>query len=444
MALRLARRAAPGVARRDAAVLVLTDAAGAATLGDPGAGDVPVQVGVVARDDAVSNAGIVAFDLAADGRSFDVKVAATDRSDAPRELVLLSQGRTVLRQPLALERDASVVLRAPELFLRQGGTWEVRLEPADDFAEDDAARLVLPASRALAVAVVAEKPSPFLVEALRAMPEIVDPARTSLVAPGAPVTDADVVVADGVAAPAGRPSLSFLADGARAADKPLLWSLGSHAVLAGVDLARLRIARAVLLEPAAGEVAIIGSAQGAVALAGGEEAERRVVLGFRPDASTLPLEPAFPLLVRNAIRWLGAVPEPPRYVVAGEPLDDPSGATVPTPPPGGPYAFTTPAGLATVVRWLPPRGFRLTPEAPVSAPSAQDAVAALPDRRGDRDTRERHAGACAALGAAALLLGALFLRGAPGRRRPDRPDLAVSFPAATMTESPAAPALRSP
>src|SRR6185436_15575737 len=137
---------------------------------------------------------------------------------------------------------------------------------------------------------------------------------------------------------------------------------------------------------AAGAVGVVGET--VVANVGGV---RRVTFGFRPDASTLPLEAAFPLLVRNALRWLARPSNAPRYVVAGEPWPDGDGAVVPYPAPGGPYTMKSPTGAMTAVRWIPPKGFRLSPATPTSFPSAASVVGSLADRSADRDTRKRHA-----------------------------------------------------
>ena len=421
---RLAALVAAGVERREATVLVLTDAVGAAALADLPASGVGVRVGVAGAG-AVRNAGITAFDLdPADASRLVVGVTTTDGPGTSREVVLQRGDEELARVPVDLATEDRASVKVPlGALAKAGGVIEARLEPADDFTADDAAALVLPSVRPLAVAVVSARPSPFLVEALRAMPDVADPARTTLVAPGAPASafdGVDVVIADGVAAPAGRPSLTFLAEGARFADRPLLWGVGAHPVLAGADLAPLRIERAAVLDPAPGETAIVATSAGAVGVAGGEGAQRHVVLGLRPEASTLPLEAAFPLLVRNAVRWLGTPPAAPRYVVAGEPWPGGDGEVVPYPRPGERLLARSRQGVESVVRWVPARGFRLSPERPVAAMSAAEAVASLPDRHLDEDTRRRWGPECAAAGAVALLAGALLLSSAR-RRFPEAP-----------------------
>jgi hypothetical protein len=262
--------------------------------------------------------------------------------------------------------------------------------------------------------VAAASPSPFLVEALRAMPDVVDLDRTVLARPDAEpaaFAEVDVVVADGVEPPEGRPALVFAAPG-RVVERPLLWGVGRHPVLEGADLAPLRIERAALLSPAEGETAIVASASGAVGVAGERDGVRRVTLGFAPDASTLPLEAAFPVLVRNALAWVAAPARAPRFVVAGEPVPGGDGEVVALPQPAGPRALWLPGGAVTAVRWKRPQEFRLSRGETAAGPSAMEAIAALPDRRAQAPQR-RYAPWLAAAGSGLLVVGAMFLRRAP-------------------------------
>ena len=424
-ATRLAVRAARGVSGRPATVLVLTDAVGAGSLRDTAGGEVDLRVGVVDRDRVASNAGIVAFDVdPADESRLLCRVATTDGPPSARSLEFAG-----VSVPLDFDATGSAAATLPLGALRRtGGLVEVRLRPGDDFTQDDSARLMLPALSPLAVAVVAAIPSPFLVEALRAMPGIADPARTVLVAPGAPASafeGIDVVIADGAPPPPGRPSLVFGA-GTRRADRPLLWGVGAHPILAGVDLAPLRIERSALVDPAPGETTIVASAAGAVGVAGDEGGVRRVAFGFRPDASTLPLEAAFPLLVRNSLRWLAQPAVAPRYVVAGEPVEGGDGAVAPLPGPGGASTLRVPTGAVTTVRWVAPMGFRLSPPAPAAALSPDEAVGLVPPRADDRDTRERFGPRLAAIGAVLLAVGALLLGAGARAREAAVPALAAS------------------
>jgi hypothetical protein len=80
---------------------------------------------------------------------------------------------------------------------------------------------------------------------------------------------------------------------------------GAHAVLTGVDPITLRVDRArdcssPLLAPVA------RSTKGTPLVCVGESADRRaIVVGFGPSDSNLASAPAFPVLVANALEWLG-------------------------------------------------------------------------------------------------------------------------------------------
>ncbi len=80
---------------------------------------------------------------------------------------------------------------------------------------------------------------------------------------------------------------------------------GNHAVLTGVDSITVRLDHArdcssSLLTPVA------RSAKGTPLVCVGESADRRaIVIGFGPSDSNLASAPAFPVLVANALEWLG-------------------------------------------------------------------------------------------------------------------------------------------
>jgi hypothetical protein len=282
------------------------------------------------------------------------------------------------------------------------------------------------------------------VDALRAMPELVDAGRAVAVgrdAPAETLAGIDVFVSAGTPpanAPAGRPVLLFDAPG-RSVARPLLWGVGSHPVLAGADLAPLRIESAQVLDVGPGERVLVECAEGPVVVAGESDGVRRVRVGFPTDASTLPLEAAFPVLVRNALRWLVRPPLLPPAVRAGAPLvtteplpsvdrvwiegpgdlpprpvrvrDGSIAEAAPLPPPEGSRVLRVrlPAGdLVTAVNWFPPEGFLAPPET-APPPGPAEAAASLPDRRGNADTRERWDSACALAGVLALVAGSLLL-----------------------------------
>lgn len=442
-------------------VLVVTDAAGAAQLAPRAAESDELLVAAVgpwigenARIDLDVVGGLEEF--------LRVRLTTTDGPPVPRRVVISREGRQLQEFVLTPGEDGSAEAKKGVAAGDLGGRLEARLEPPDEFPEDDRSSLLLPSRTPLLVTVVAAgaSPSPFLVEALRAMPALVDPNRARLArtdAPAAALDAADVVVVDGSAPSFLGPSKNhvwFRDHDGRTVQDPVIWSTSAHPVVAGVDLSSVRLDRAVVLELGPDDEALIESAEGPVALAGRARGARYVVFGFRPDASTLPLEPAFPLLVRNALRWMGDQPLLPARVVAGRPLPLHSGlpvdaarlrllgpgereltrlevdggkfiTPVPLPPPGGPYVARL-QGLDrpedTIVAWEPPDGFHIAPRTlpDDGLPGASAALAALPDRAGNVDTRQRHAPLAAGLGAAALLLGAVLL-GVKRRQRAPKP-----------------------
>lgn len=79
---------------------------------------------------------------------------------------------------------------------------------------------------------------------------------------------------------------------------------GRHPVLAGVDSSLVRIASLrTLVNPALMPVALTET--GAAIVSADDGSSRRVVLHFALSESNLQLTPAFPVLVGNAIDWLG-------------------------------------------------------------------------------------------------------------------------------------------
>jgi hypothetical protein len=85
-----------------------------------------------------------------------------------------------------------------------------------------------------------------------------------------------------------------------------------HPLLRHVDLSDVRLARALRIQAPGWASPIVESAGGPLILAGEDQGRRVVVLAFDLRQSNLPLTPAFPILVANAIGYL----EPPGFVSA--------------------------------------------------------------------------------------------------------------------------------
>jgi hypothetical protein len=107
------------------------------------------------------------------------------------------------------------------------------------------------------------------------------------------------------APPDGTPWLAVEGDSAKDERRPRWDVPGEHAVLRGVDPVTLRIDRARNCESTS-LVAIARSSRGMPIICAGESSDRRlVVVGFGPSDSNLATAPAFPVLVANALEWLG-------------------------------------------------------------------------------------------------------------------------------------------
>jgi len=435
-AIALARHALE-IRRVPATLLVVTDAPGAASLAD----DDDLVIAAVGGA-AITNAAVLGVTRTNTG--VRVQLAQRVGEATERLLRVTVDGEVVAEVPALLRagRESALDVLVPDGV---AGHLEARLVPPDDFVDDDANGLVLRAAAPLRVVVTAPgaKVAPFLLEALRAMPGIVDADAALLASPDASAAvlgSADVVIAEGrlpAALSASRPVLAFL-DGPDTVERPLLWGVGSHPVLDGVDLAPLRLDRATPLSVGPSEIVLVDSASGPLAVAGETDGVRRVLLGFRADASTLPLEPAFPLLVRNALRWLRSGDSLPDAVAAGTPIRLsgvlPAGADTilltlgemtervplgpdladppaPTPRPGGARLLRLglPGGVAlgeTVVQWRMRADTDLVGDeaAPVAAALAQLPAPLAPDA-----PYRRLAPFLAALAALLLLAGAFLL-----------------------------------
>ncbi|MFL6279569.1 MAG: vWA domain-containing protein [Vicinamibacterales bacterium] len=109
-----------------------------------------------------------------------------------------------------------------------------------------------------------------------------------------------------VAPPDDTPWLAAGDDGTAKEERRPRWeSAADHDVLRGVDPLTLRIDRARSCESSV-VTPVARSSRGTPLVCVGEAPDRRiVVIGFGPSDSNLPTAPAFPVLVANAIEWLG-------------------------------------------------------------------------------------------------------------------------------------------
>lgn len=231
-------------------------------------------------------------------------------------------------QTLVVAVDAALVTRA-----------EARVLIDDDLAVDNRAHAVASVQGAVLVALYA-RDGRYVRHALANLPGVVlteyDPATAQRF--GAPDADAaaarpDVVVFAGVAPPRLAPGSYLLVDAlvpglpfsqTGEVRQPRISGSASSALLRGVDLAGVHIEAARRVQIAAGAEGVqplFWSDETPLALTSIDAQRRLVYLGFDPGASDLPLRPAFPLLLAQAMDWLAPAADRQRstQALAGEP-----------------------------------------------------------------------------------------------------------------------------
>ena len=113
----------------------------------------------------------------------------------------------------------------------------------------------------------------------------------------------------------------------------------NHPVTRGVDLDGVTIVRATAIDPGRGAplVELDGSGEGGtVVAAGGAGRERWVYIGLEPDGSDVVLRVAYPVLVANALAWLGGasatvIADTPPVTEARLPVAETEGPTLAAP-----------------------------------------------------------------------------------------------------------------
>ena len=248
-------------------------------------------------------------------------------SDRPVRARLEVRQEGVLVETLPLELPArGVVQRRLADLAGQGARLEARLvpepEPAghapggsvvDALDLDSVAHAVLPPRRPLRLLHVTPYDDLFLEGALL-VDEVVkversEPARWDAGASAG----YDALVLEGFVPPSLPAIPSLLVDpagariqaitGGEVAAPALAAQARRHPVMRFVDLSDVNFTRASLLRVAPGDAPLFSTVEGVLALAR-ERPRRQVILGFDPRRTDLPMRPAFPLLIANALRWL--------------------------------------------------------------------------------------------------------------------------------------------
>ena len=243
----------------------------------------------------------------------------------PRRLELLSGNEPLSTLGVPASSDPQLLSVPLPAGLRQRA--RLHLTPSDGFPLDDSAALAFPERSRVSVLLVADAPTPFLDSWLQAS-RVVDPERSGRVEP--PRMDQaidglkpDVVILVGIHRDLPLPKSRYLLLGSSAPDLPVTFGereVQSQVVgrseallLRGLDLSQWSIDRVAPTElVGAAEVLIDGSAGPLLARfqTGGVEG---IFVATLPDPhhSTLPLLPAFPLLLEASVFALAGQQESP-------------------------------------------------------------------------------------------------------------------------------------
>ncbi|OFX14613.1 MAG: hypothetical protein A2V59_02545 [Armatimonadetes bacterium RBG_19FT_COMBO_69_19] len=352
---------------------------------------------------ASRNAGIARVGVEHEARGSVLVIQVYNAGEqAERIPVIVTMGaRAVADRAVTVAPGAIAALTVP---VSGAGVARIELGIEDLLAVDNVAYAVVgtPPPRVI----VAGTQDRVLTEALEAIPVRVAPAQR--VTPEA-LAASDVIILNRTPPadlPPGNylllgttaPNLPLTVDGTVRVGQALRWS-GRHPVMRYVDLGGVTIGEALRLQPRGGEVLAEGDTPLIWAYEG--EGIRAVVVAFALDQSDLPLRIAFPILLSNAVSWLGGAE---RIAHAGDTVTIPSGsaaeATV-TGPDGVPQRVAASGGrviLPTIERVgvytvrVGDRelGFAVNPVAEESviapmSPRAGRPEAALSDNRRSRD-----------------------------------------------------------
>jgi hypothetical protein len=188
--------------------------------------------------------------------------------------------------------------------------------PPDDLPADDAIEIPFDPPRPIRVAVLAPgaRPAAWIAAALESCAGLVDRGGSAVLDPSARADLAfapDAVLALGVPADARDAAVVFGAGSGEGREAPALATGDrTHPVMRGVDPSEWILTRARAVEARAGDAALLQGPEGPIAVAGLRDGRRRVLLGFDPEASTVPLSASWPVLLRNALAWAAGEPEP--------------------------------------------------------------------------------------------------------------------------------------
>ena len=336
------------------------------------------------------NVGITTFRIARDPGGAEGLLRIQNFSGRPRRVpvVVTHDQKSVYQDTVEIPSAGSRTVVFPVAGV---GEYQARLDTHDALPDDDVASAVLDSAPLPSVLLVTEG-NPYLERILQILPvpraaatRSTDPAVWAShgvvildrVNPG-PVPPGDYLLIDSVPS-----NLPITAAGDVRRPEISTWD-GADPILQFVDLGSVRISRAMALTVEGGRVLAGGETPLLWAYEGG--GIRAVLLGFALQDSDLPQRVAFPILVANALAWLGGET---LAIRAGEPLQVPSGGGTSAElidPTGSRHGVQAHAGMfllprltrAGIYRLTTPAGTRMVTVRPADAPAGRIRPGAAP------------------------------------------------------------------
>ena len=396
----------------------------------------PLQVSFISSENT-DNLGITEFKVREHPtlpgrRELLVKAANFYREARDTELILSLEGKEIVRVPLTLPSSEEESLFIPLPGLK--GRLEGRLETSDSFPTDDAAYIYLGEPSPVSILLVTE--GNLYLETLFSL----IPGASVEVSPSYfHFRGQDLVVFDSFTPPflppgryiffGGLPPLPGISETGTAEFPQSDSWLGEHPFLSSLDPSSFFILKALYTEtlPGSGFTPVLG-AEPPLLYSYEKDGTKAAVFTFALSQSSLPLRPAFPLLITNILNWLypDFSLDTSYSALTGKPISLPSRMSDPEMPLqiAGPEGFTqtiTPRNQGGA--FIPPRpGFYTLTGRDKSGQETQQVYAAnllssdesnlfkrfSPPPRGRTDT-EGFSGASSALWKVLLLLGLALL-----------------------------------
>lgn len=276
--------------------------------------NIATQVDWISVGAPLDNAAVSALGVAArldDPGASELLATVENHAATPldAEIVFTLNERSFARERIRAPANgrSTIVLALPE----QAGIVAAELLHADALVADNVRRTFAPGTHAIEVLVLGS--DPWMERALEVNPSIAV-RRLGDAAPRPP----DVIVClECPALPDQASSVLFVPAGTGLeAPVPVVTVVSDHPLLAGLDLNGLLVSPVTAAQDAPGD--LIATAGGVPIVTATDLVARRLLaLRWRSDSSPLVSQPAFPLLVANAIEWLAAPRGPATVVTAG-------------------------------------------------------------------------------------------------------------------------------